>query len=152
MMTISLDPSINNTGFAIFKDKLLIQSGTIKTPSALEPQSKIGCIVATLHEMLSRIDAVVLEVPRSFTYGRSSRGGKGLNATSMQKLNWVVGSIIAVARICECRLHTIPPDKWKGRRSKKWDQIATGISNPDEADSVAMGQWWLRIGKQIADE
>ncbi len=150
---LAIDPSIVSTGYAVISDGELVFSGVIKPP-ALSDYERVGHVmqkiwsIATKHP---RITAIIIEVPDSFSYARSERNGKALNQGSLQKLNWVIGGLFVLPSVWANAgaIHCVTPRQWKGSRSKHLDQLATGIKQKDEADAVALGLWWVRIGRQI---
>ncbi|MCC7202426.1 MAG: hypothetical protein IT393_07195 [Nitrospirae bacterium] len=153
---ISIDPSINTTGYAVFTDGELIRSGVIRTPD-IPGYMRVAHIMKEMWSIALKSTAagrgysktaLVIEVPDSFSYQRSQRNGRSLNQGSLQKLNWVIGGLYALSGVWANAgtIYSVTPRQWKGNRNKEWDQIATGIKQKDESDAVALGQWWCRVG------
>ena len=149
VFVLSIDPSIRNTGWAQFRGDEKQGSGVIRTQGT-DDFARIRSIVDAVMLLIPSGGCdVVVEVPPAFTYARSARGGKGLNAASMQKLNWVVGAICTAASLRSSSVHSVSPAEWKGRRNKAWDKAISGKRSSDEADAIGIGEWWLRIGCQL---
>ena len=148
-IVLSIDPSIRNTGWAQFRGGEKQGSGVIRTQGT-DDFARIRSIVGAVMLLIPSGGCdVVIEVPPAFTYARSARGAKGLNAGSMQKLNWVVGAICTAAALRCSRVHPVSPAEWKGCRSKAWDKAISGKRSSDEADAIGIGEWWLRIGGRV---
>jgi hypothetical protein len=149
MSLLTLDPSIVNTGYAIFHlDGELMASGGIRTRTQTKTlQGRIRYLQANLSVLIApyHIDEIVIELAPAFFYGRS----KNQNAASLQKLNLVTGSFIGMfAHLND--LHLVLPEQWKGKRSKSADRLANPeATTNDESDAIELGRWWLRIGKQL---
>lgn len=149
---IAIDPSIVSTGYAVYTGGELVSSGVIRTPDLLD-HARVAHIVQKVWFIALKYPSVslVIEVPDSFSYARSQRNGKPLNQGSLQKLNWVIGGLFVLPSVWANagHIHSVTPRQWKGSRSKHIDQLATGIKQKDEADAVALGLWWVRMGRQI---
>ena len=143
---VAFDPGINETGFAVL-DGQDTHSGVIRANG--DDAQRIRQIAERAYAMLKPKCMVIIETPSAFTYNRSSRGGKTLNAGSMAKVNWVVGALVAVAGFHGCQIYMISPQEWKGNQPKEVTQMQTGIKNHNESDALMLAQWWVRIGIQI---
>ena len=153
---ISIDPSIVSTGYAFFSEDKLIDSGVIKTRPGSDSE-RVGWLVQRLCGMMHlypTLSEMIIEVPEPFSYARSQKGYRSLNLGSLQKLNWVIGGLFTLPILLSrpgIVIHAVSPRQWKGNRDKKWDQTVTGIRQKDEADAVALGDWWRRIGRKIIE-
>lgn len=145
MILLALDPSIRSMGWAQFRDCVIQGSGVIRTQGS-DDLARIGSITDSVLALIPDGGTVVIEVPPAFTFARSTRGGKPMNAASLQKLNWVVGAVVAAARARGVPIHAVSPADWKGRRSKAWDKTIAGKKSTDEADAIGIGRWWIAIG------
>jgi hypothetical protein len=158
LIQIFFDPSVNNTGWCITSQAVILASGVIRT-KAEKVQDRLKELGGGVNMLLSdehlggAVPATVLavvEIPAKFSYHRSSgRGGKALNSASIQKLNMAAGTIMTVLGVRGCKVDTIEAHVWKGSRGKKLDQaIACNLVGrrvgPDEADAIMLAQWWHR--------
>lgn len=134
---IAIDPSINEVGWATDSGSGVIRSkgdGDIK---------KIASICEKLLTVLETVEpgTAIVEVPGSFTYSRSERGGKAMNTDSMGKLNRATGAIIAVLILDGVEVITVAADQWKGKLGKGQARMITGKKNHNEADAVLLLGW-----------
>lgn len=150
-MLIAIDPSINETGWAFGDGELPAASGVIRTKGGtdadklqdlhVELMDVIGRCLETLPEWVKVPDIrVVVEVPESFTYGRSCRHGKAMNAASLMKLSRAIGVILQTCRKNHARVEEAPAS-WKAGAGKRQVQAMTGCSNHNEADAVMLYRW-----------
>lgn len=153
-MIIAIDPSLNNTGYAIYQDSRLIQSGVIR-PQGKEELPKLRNLAHILKTILGhgglpqQIRSAIVEYPANFTYSKVKSGQKSLNIKDMYKLNRATGVIISVLNQWGILIETIEANKWKAGRAKGIDKAVAGniasweIKNDNEADAIVLGQWFL---------
>ena len=147
-MILAVDPSINNTGWAVVDSGQIKDVGVIKVKgSDVKRIYDLGEAITRLL-MLNEIDVAVVEIPEAFSYNRSTSAwtGKGLNQKSLQKLNWAIGAITYALRRWDVEVILISATKWKGRRTKKLDkavaeQVVGRSLSADEADAVLLALW-----------
>jgi hypothetical protein len=151
--TLCIDPSIVVTGYAIYRGPLLLASGSVRTKrTEKDDVARIGYLVHEVRvlAMPHAVREVVMEIPASYSYGRSSRNGRALNQDALRKLNMVIGAFIGMA--AGWPTHLVPVGTWKGRRAKGWDRLAAPqATTNDESDAIALGRWWLTIGRQLME-
>lgn len=148
-MKIYIDPSINNTGYAIADGERIIASGVIRTKAEGDADRLFE--LAGVLERIIQIGTIglgVVEIPGSFSYARSTGkwSGKGVNQDALRKLNMAIGAIILTLKNFGITVETIEAHKWKGQRKKELDQtIAQHYVGrkvgPDEADAVMLAVW-----------
>ena len=148
-MFLTIDPSINETGWAYGTGDIPKESGVIRTKGDTDAD-KLHDLYLELMDIMDRclecgadpssIIAVV-EVPESFTYGRSARNGKTLNASSMMKLSRAIGVILHTCKKNHLQVEEVPAS-WKGMAGKKTVQAITGKTNHNEADAVMLYRWY----------
>ncbi len=151
-MILAIDPSINNIGWAFGAGELPAESGVIRTKGSCDPE-KLEDLAIELRDVLDRakieaagVLSVAVEVPEGFTYGRSTRNGKALNARSLMTLSRAIGAILLTLRKHDCAILEVPAS-WKGMAGKKMVQAVTGKTNHNEADAVLLYRWfWGRQG------
>lgn len=148
-MIISFDPSINVTGWAVGERGQITESGVIKTgghkisvPARLQKLHESIIHIRTRHVC---IDAVV-EVPGSFTYARSARGQKSLNAASIALLNQAVG--VVLVSLSGCKIHLVVANEWKGKMTKEMSCRAAGVKDHNEADAINLLKWFEAGGRR----
>lgn len=151
-MIISIDPSINNTGWAVGEKGNIIESGVIKTGGS---KISVPARLQKLHESIIHIrtrhictDAVV-EIPDSFTYTRSAYGQKPLNSAALAKLNMAIGAILV--SLTGCKVHLIKAHEWKGHMSKEQSCRLAGVKSHDEADAIMLLRWFEAGGRKYAN-
>lgn len=100
-----------------------------------------------------RLSEIVIEVPSAITYTRSTgANGKALNLAAMQKLSATIGAITVMAWARQIAVRWVPVCAWKGRRSKRDERLASGVTNEHEADAIGLLDWWWRIGSKAEGE
>ena len=148
-MILAIDPSINNTGWALLDAGKISQWGVIKT-------SKKGSIVERLSELYEGIASILngevpgtikkafVEVPGGFSYQRSSgASGNPLNMQSLLTLSEAVGCICTVLTRHGIEVMRVLATQWKAKRTKELEQsIASSIVGRkvthDEADAILL--------------
>ena len=151
-MLIAIDPSINETGWAFGAGEFPAASGVIRTKGKTDAE-RLRDLVVELSDVIGRclesadgVESVkaVVEVPEGFTYGRSSRNGKAMNARSLMTLSRAIGVILETCQRNHLDVEEIPAS-WKGMAGKKSVQAITGKTNHNEADAVMLNRWrWFR--------
>lgn len=142
-MLISIDPSINDTGWAVGENGKIVESGVIKTGGS---NFSVASRLQKLHESIIHIRArhvcsgAVVEVPGSFTYARSAHGQKPLNAPAMAKLNMAVGAVLV--SLAGCKIHTVIASEWKGSMTKEMSCRLAGVKDHNEADGINLLRWF----------
>lgn len=155
-MILSLDTSLNNTGYAIFDDKgKLIEYGVLKSKGA-ETWIKTHSTNMQISALMAKydIDTVVVEQPGHKSYARykKSSSGNPVNAESMAKNNMAFGAITNHLYSINHQLKIIPviASTWKGKRSKEIDKLLASqiagvkIKNSDIADAITLCDWYLK--------
>jgi len=142
---IAIDPSINETGWAVGDGGGIVESGVIRTrPAGKSVPKRLvllrDCIIGIRNRHVCT-DAVV-EVPGSFTYARSARGGKPLNAAAIAKLNMAIG--VVFISVDGCTIHEVVASQWKGKMNKEQANLITGKSNNNESDAILLLQWFCQ--------
>ena len=141
-MIISLDPSINDTGWAVGDNGKIIESGIIKTGGT---KFSVAARLQKLHESIIHIRArhvctdAVVEIPGSFTYARS-QGQKPKNLASLAKLNMAIGAIMV--SLAGCKIHTVLATEWKGNMSKAASCRFAKVSDHNRADAINLLRWF----------
>ena len=142
-MIIALDPSINNTGYAVGDNGKVIESGVIKTGgskiSVAERLQKLHHHLIAIRARHTCTDAVV-EVPGSFTYARSAHGQKPLNAAAIAKLNMAIGAVLV--SLAGCKVHLVEASKWKGNMGKETAKRLAKVNDDNEADALLLLKWF----------
>lgn len=159
---ISIDPGINTTGVAVFRDDgdsvNLLEAIAIKSPPSLSLASdKVqhitdACLASANHH---QCDILVMEIPPSTIYGYSKLNKSKLiaRAQSIFKTFWVMGAIaqeLQHARFITKRLYVLPvqwePSKKSrgGMAIKEWSLM--------NANQLLREQGMLRILGTKADE
>lgn len=152
-MLISLDPSLNKTGYAISDGVNILTSGVIRSRADGEID-KLLELSRGLKDVIGgrdipAVQSAIVEVPGSFSYARSTgKSGKGVNHSSLGKLNMAIGALCLTLKLWGIEVQTVEAHRWKGKRSKDLDKAiaATYIGRPcgpDEADAVMLMVWHL---------
>lgn len=148
-MILAIDPSINNTGWAIYRSGGLFLSGVVKTQGETVVEKLQSLYHQVRNEALCHdIKKAIIEIPGSFSYARSTgRYGKALNQSAIGKLNMAIGVIMLACAEWKVEVDTVEAHVWKTRRSKKLDtSIARSLTGKkvlaDEADAILLGMWY----------
>ena len=164
-MNIYIDPSINNTGYAIADHEKIVDSGVIRTKAEGDIERLLE-LSRGLQEVLGNkelgiIRLAVVEVPGSFSYGRSTGkwSGKGVNQSALHKLNMAIGAIALTLKMWGVEVETVEAHKWKAGRKKKLDtaiaqHYAGRKVGPDEGDAIMLAVWHNHgeiAGDMVAD-
>jgi len=145
---IALDPSLNETGWAVRSDLGYELSGVFRTHGENDSEK--------LFELCQGLDAVlaetsperaIVEVAEGFTYSRSFsvRSGKAKNARSIYKNGKAVGAIIGLLMMRGVEVVEIGATFWKGKLTKKLSMAISGKANHNESDALLFLRWyWAR--------
>lgn len=155
MTALILDPSIQVTGYAIYRGAMLLDSGVVRTRTKRTDQDDVSRIGYLVHELRilaapHGIRETVIEIPGAFSY-QTTAGGKGLNQEALRKLNMVIGAFICMAAGWPTYLVSV--QTWKGQRAKALDRLAApDAETDDESDAIALGRWFVVLGRHILDD
>lgn len=146
-MILAIDPSINETGWAYGTGDLHKDSGVIRTRGTTDAE-KLNDLAVELQDVFYRAEECAsglpvklsVEVPEGFTYGRSSRNGKSLNARSLMTLSRAIGVVLFLGKKYGFDVVEVPAS-WKGMVGKRTVQAMTGCTNHNEADAVMLYRW-----------
>jgi len=144
---MSLDPSLNHVGFALYDNKELVNYGSINSKGATVPE-KIMFILEKLPKPDWTIDVAVIELAPSFTYNRSTQFGRPMNAGAMGKLYMATGALIGHCGKIAGRVELVEVNTWKGKQSKEVTQESARLLyvvevNDHLADEFMMGHFFL---------
>lgn len=151
--TVTIDPSINNLGYAIFDTKGKVHTfGLITSSKKFSYPEKALAISQALYRVLTefhhQISYVVVELPEQWI---GNRGTKAVDSEAIQKLYYGTGSIIATLHHLCCQLWYVTP-KWKGQvpklltvqRAKQWlikQNININKITDHETDAILLGKF-----------
>lgn len=151
-LQIGLDPSINNTGFAVFiNNKKLIDHGVIKTKSSGASTDDERLIVLNnyvtniIHKYALEYDVRfenILVVIEDFQL-RKEDATKDRNFDNLKKLCYAIGACIGGC-VYGGEVVMVKPLKWKGTVSKEQTQKQVGMLygigkvNHNSADAIMM--------------
>ena len=140
MTKLSLDPSINTTGFAVSRAGEIISSGVIKTKGKTDAE-KLHSLFAQLQNLHEKhnFSEVVLEVTDYLVYNnRKSITGKPLNIKSLCKLNKAIGIIELFCVLNQIKLTELTPKQWKRNLPKSVVCALVQKKNHNEAEAVLL--------------
>lgn len=109
MIYISLDPSTNSTGYAIFKDENLIKYGVWKPDKDLEWRAKINWISLQLHNLINTLKENGAEV----TLIAECPIKTIKNVLTLEKLFSLHGSIMSIANINQITFIPVEVSGWR---------------------------------------
>lgn len=159
-ITISLDPSINNTGFAVFKGKELIDYGIIKTKRKDEKPSDKNRLINLHRNVRAQIDYahsvessgidIIIEDFQIRHEDSTLR-----NFDSLKKLLFAIGTCICASGK-DCEVYMTKPLDWKGSSSKENTKFAakslykiSGSLDHNAADAIMIGHSHINKGSVI---
>ena len=158
-VTLAIDPSVNSLGWALFRDRELRYSGTIKGlgPNLIH-ERRIEYIIDTLQVCVIghlpdevHVDTVLIEKPKLWGAVKSVASQ---HSGSLLGLHILVGALYWWGRTFANEAIFIPVSDWKGQLPKdvttrrmeaKYD-IKT--SSNDEADAIGIGDYYLNRSEQ----
>lgn len=117
--TIAIDPSVNNCGYAVFKNRSIINYGLLKEKKGGDYTEKARNMHATIRELLDELSQksypwpdvqLVTEIPQSF----GSAGYLARESGAERKLTFVAGMIYGITPTTIA----YEPQQWKGQMSK----------------------------------
>lgn len=152
MKILSLDPSLNNLGYAFFEWKKLMGHGVIKSKGDTLPEKLVSLtsrFSLPEFEAVACLDIVVIEMAPKISYGRSSRNGMPLNMKEMAKLHMATGVLIHHFASKGISVRMVDVLEWKGRQKKettienvkyfyKLEKVSDHV-----ADAIMIGHWYL---------
>lgn len=151
MRLLSIDPSLNFSGYAFFEGKQLKESGTIRSKGTSLGE-KLGSLVKgipmTPWSEGTYLDVALIELPPKFTYNRSAKFGKAMNQAAMNKLHMAIGGFAAYFATVGVKVEFIEVGVWKGRQSKEVtiSNVKTlyGVeANDHVCDAIMLGHFFL---------
>lgn len=153
---IAIDPSIANTGYAIYRDKQLITYGVIRTKADKKTHERLSHIGKQLRILCIeyKISVAIIEEPGYFVYSkRKNSAGYPIALKGFIMVNQAFAYIVTWLYDYGCEVNTVLAADWKGSgknaRSKSYDKILASqiagilIRNSDIADAIVLGQWHL---------
>ena len=151
MKLLSIDPSIKNLGYAFFDNQALVSHGVFKSDANETIAKRLTFLLRGLDatgNVWGAPDAVVIESPPSFTYGRSARHGKTLNADAMNKLWMTIGALLAHYEGLNVPVELTDVMKWKGQQGKGVAKMNAKLLyeldvNDHIADAIMLGHHYL---------
>ena len=163
MVRIGIDPSLNQTGWAVADKEQITASGVIKTQGGSIPEKlwRLRTVLMTL--LLSHNpDQAIIEIQDSFGsyFKRQNRlTGKGLNQSALNKQNWGIGALLAclyeyyaLSKRHDC-IEMLTTTQWKGRMQKGQAKLLASnickreIKNDNEAEAILLalkGHYYAR--------
>jgi Holliday junction resolvasome RuvABC endonuclease subunit len=148
-MMIAIDPSIDNTGYALYDERGQEVSGVIRTKGSDHAEKliylrrAIGEIIAEYYHIKTAFVEAPLE---GFSYNKysSEDSGKSKNIEGLVVNGMAVGVILAsLSDRGVKQIYEILPTEWKGGLSKGMAMSQTGKKSHDEADALML----LRMSK-----
>jgi hypothetical protein len=147
-MIITLDPSINDCGYAIFrKNRSLHSYGVIKPEKGLEWKEKAYSILLKIESLKAYcnedLEKIIYEMPEIWF---SARGQISKESGALEKLYFVCGMIQGKF---EYIAYPLTPSQWKGQLPKDvtLERICKKYHLKDitshEADAIAIGDYVL---------
>ncbi len=146
-----IDPSINDTGYAVFNNKILEAYGVIKPDekycAGLEWTEKALSVALKIHSLFCSfdVDKYIIEMPTTWY---TPRGQVAKDSGGIQKLYYMCGLIVGhFPEKCEL----ITPQQWKGQTPKyvTYKQISKiypklTLLTTHECDAIGLGLWYLK--------
>lgn len=142
---LSIDPSINQCGWAVFTDNKLrlygLLSSELKDADYIEKSRAIFARIKT-NAKKYKVDVIVLEVPEHFGVS----GYIARESGSIFKLTFLCGMICSLDNVV-----TTPPRGWKGqlpkevmrnRYIKEWPQLDIANMDHNTLDAIGIGRWY----------
>jgi Holliday junction resolvasome RuvABC endonuclease subunit len=139
--TIFIDPSLNHIGYAILNsDNHEIEQYGVFTSKGNTIQNKLYSIFTWLDSLVTAdIRSAVIEKPAPFAYSKvSTKAGKVINLSSLQKLCMAVGAMVMFFECKDIEVEFMPAENWKGKMNKEQVKTITGVSNEHAADAYLM--------------
>jgi len=165
MKILSIDPSINNLGWAYQKTEetgTVLQRvfGTIRAPRNVKEAStedRLGAMIEVLEiELFPYLDPstadVVLLLEQPETWG-AYKSMASQHSGSLGLLDLLVGALFWWGWDKNWDVHLVKVSKWKGqlpkevtqRRAEEYFQVHCDTDH--EADALGILQWWLEKGQ-----
>lgn len=163
---LSIDPSINNIGFAFFYQSKLVEYDTRKTWKR-SPTPPVPVRLKEAHSIITNFcelfepDVIVIE---DFQFRSNDlpwtcpnckfKNPYGRNGDNLKKLVFSIGAVIASVP-AQVEVVMIKPQKWKGPAKKKNTLKSVrdlfGVENvkDDTADAIMLGHFYLESQKQM---
>lgn len=153
MKILALDPGVERTGFAIFKDKRLITSGTILALKDLKFECRLKKIFDSLNQLIKKHQPELIVLEKLFYFK---------NQKTVIAVANVQGIILLIAALNNIKIDYLTPLQIKqaitgdGRADKKAIQKILTMENhikktkyDDEMDAIACGIAYNLIHKNI---
>jgi Holliday junction resolvasome RuvABC endonuclease subunit len=161
---LAIDPSINETGWAVAEGQNIVASGVLRAVKHENNQtlpSRILACAERLDKLIKEhegLGLIVIEISGKLTYQRyrnQTRGqGIDLKGDSLHKLSMAVGAYVIMASLNGIPVVAVEAIRWKsfyrdGRKMpdkedmKRMASQLTGIKITDhnQADAIVMGSW-----------
>ncbi len=151
---MSIDPSINNVGVAIWElPSTLVEYKLLhpKVKNRIDEYDKSLSILDQIKELKNEfnVNRIILEVPAHWAVA----GFEARETGSIAKLMLVVGLIYSLRHELD-ELKVVKPHEWKGQTPKhvmvnrlKDDYLAVGVDlekvNPNVADAIGIGHFYI---------
>jgi len=148
---LAIDPGTRRAGWALFVAGEYIRSGVVTvTNKELKWLQRLDLITLELISLCRKysVDKVVIEEPELFI--GSVKGRAASNSGSVLKLTGFVYTLRSMCVSRRMQVELIPVRKWKGSVPKHITQkrikkhLGVEITQPDEADAVGLGLYYLR--------
>jgi len=151
---ISIDPSINNVGIAVWELPNVLMEYKLLHPKVGQRGNEYDKSLSILHQVkewiqIYEINRMILEVPEHWAVG----GFEARETGSMTKLVLVVGMLYTLIDELD-ELKIVKPREWKGQLSKevmenrlREDYTAIGVDlaalNPNVVDAIGIGHFYI---------
>jgi len=150
MKMLTIDPSINDLGWAIFEDKVLISFATIHAPIRTRKFPLEDRILFICDEVVnstnSFFDTILVEKPQLWGAYKSIASA---HSGSLLGLYLTVGALFTHLQKIGTNVSLIPVSMWKGQLSKEItkktmeEKYQVIFKTSHEADAVGIGDWFL---------
>lgn len=148
---IGLDPSANDTGFAVIVSGRVVNSGTwhpSKSRNAADRYDQLADFVFGLVRERQAPRIVAVEIPS---------GGQRHSATQLMVYARAVGVCQAAAHLAGAMVVPVPVNTWKGRTGKGQTALYVCASyglqaagrTDNELDAIGIADWYVRVGSRL---
>lgn len=152
---LSLDPSINDCGFAGWSSGKLVQWGVLHPPRALKDWRLKAASVRDQVLSLVRVKDPLFVISESPEEAYESGAGSTKNASGTLRLSYLVGMLASVIHVTPAAPRfflEVTPSSWKGRTPKTATllrvntRFGVNLTNAkrdlDIADAIGIGDWF----------